>query len=186
MKMILDYIESICPVSDGLKEHLIKVIQFRRLNKREWLLTPGETARHLYFIGRGLVRCYYMKDGDEVSSWFMAEGDFMTDVLSFFSQQPSLVYIQALEDCELYGIAYEDIQFLYKTFLEFNFIGRVVTEKYYMQSEERLYSIRRRTARERYNYLVERWPWLLQRVPQKYLASYLDIGLRTMSRSRDV
>jgi CRP-like cAMP-binding protein len=185
MEKILAHLASIYPLSDALRDYLVQVVEFRTLKRKDLLLRPGEQARHIYFIKKGILRCYYIKDGDEVSTWFMAEGNVITSVLSFFPQRPGFEYIQALEDCELYGISWDDLQYIYRNFLEFNFISRVLTERYYMQSEERLYSIRRRTARERYNYLVERWPELVLRVKQRYIASYMDLGPGTMSRNKE-
>lgn len=184
MQEIFDRLEAIYPMSEGLKAYLVQVVQPVEVAKRKFLLEPGKVARHLYFIAAGQVRCYYIKDGDEVSTWFMGVGDVITSVLSFYRQRASFEYIQALEDCELYSISHDDLQYIYRNFLEFNFIARVLTEEYYMQSEERLFSIRRRTAKERYRYLVECWPKLLMKIPQKYIASYIDMGVRTMRRSK--
>jgi len=72
----------------------------------------------------------------------MKEGDFMISVESFFNQKESYESIQALEDCEVYSASYNDVQNLYNKFPEYNFVGRVLTEKYYVLSEQRLYSLR--------------------------------------------
>lgn len=71
---------------------------------------------------------------------------------------------------------------MYKTYPELNFIARVLTEKYYVLSEQRLYSLRKKRARERYEYLIDNFPELIQRVPSKYLASYLSVSEETLSR----
>lgn len=70
---------------------------------------------------------------------------------------------------------YNELQHLYRHFPEFNFIGRVLLEKYYILSEQRLYSLRMQRAQERYAYLLDHHPELIRRVPSKYLPSYLSI-----------
>ena len=87
-----------------------------------------------------------------------------------------------MEDCTLIGIGYDELQNMYKKFHEMNFIARVLTEKYYTLSEQRLYSIRMLRAPERYKYLMDNFPELVQRVPSKYLASYLSVSEETLSR----
>jgi hypothetical protein len=112
----------------------------------------------------------------------MKEGDLIISVESFYQQKPSYESIQALEDCTLISQQYNELQEMYKRFLELNFIARVLTEKYYNLSEQRLYSIRMLRASERYKFLLDNYPELIQRVPSKYLASYLSVTEETLSR----
>ena len=114
----------------------------------------------------------------------MKENDIIISVESFFRQTKSIESIQALEETVLYSISYNELQYIYRQFPEFNFIARVLTEKYYTLSEQRLYSIRMQRSHERYQYLLDHFPELIQRVPAKYLASYLGITEETLSRIR--
>ena len=182
MEKLLGFLESIHPMTDGLKQHLASILKVKELPRKEYLLKPGHVSRKICFIGQGLLRCFYIKDGHDVSSWFMKEGDVIVSVESFFTQKPSYESIQALEDSIIYYITYDELQFVYKNFLEFNFIGRVLLEKYYTLSEQRLFSLRMQRAQERYDYLLEHHSELLLRVPAKYLASYLGITEVTMSK----
>jgi CRP/FNR family transcriptional regulator, anaerobic regulatory protein len=182
MEKLLLFLESIHPMTDGLKHHLATILKAKELPKREYLLRSGHVSKKICFICQGLLRCFYLKDGHEVSSLFMKEGDVIVSVESFFSQKPSYESVQALEDSIVYYITYDELQFAYKNFLEFNFIGRVLLEKYYTLSEQRLYSLRMQRAQERYDYLLEHHSELVLRVPAKYLASYLGITEVTMSK----
>lgn len=182
MKQLLLYLESIHPMSDGLKQHLAAILKERILPKKSYLLKAGHISRNICFIGSGLLRCFYIKDDHEVCSWFMKEGDVIVSVESFFAQKESYESIQALEDCILYYISYDELQAIYRNYPEFNFIARVLLEKYYMLSEQRLYSLRMQKSQERYDYLLEHFPELILRVPAKYLASYLGITEVTMSK----
>jgi CRP-like cAMP-binding protein len=182
MEKLLHFLESIYPMTDGLKQHLASILKVKELPKKEYLLRSGQVSRKICFIVQGLLRCFYFKEGHEVSSWFMKEGDVIISVESFLSQKPSYESIQALEDCVLYYITYDELQAGYRNFSEFNFIGRVLLEKYYTLSEQRLYSLRMQRAQERYDYLMEYHSELVLRVPAKYLASYLGITEVTMSR----
>ena len=112
----------------------------------------------------------------------MKEGDVIISVESYFKQQPSKENIQAIEDCELICISYDDLQVIYTKFPEFNFIARILTEKYYTLSEQRLFSLRMQRANERYAYLMRDYPEIIQRVPSTFIASYLGITLETLSR----
>ncbi len=175
MDIILQFLNSIHPMSEGLIEHLLKILKPKVLQKRDYLLRAGHISRRICFIAEGLLRCFYIKHNHEVCSWFMKQGDVIVSVESFFSQKESFESIQALEDCVLYYISYSELQFIYNHFPEFNFIARVLVEKYYILSEQRLQSLRMQRGQERYDYLVEHHPDIILRVPAKYLASYLGI-----------
>jgi CRP-like cAMP-binding protein len=182
MNELLLYLNSIHPLSDELQEHLIKILKVKELSRKEYLLKAGHVCSNVYFIQSGLLRCFYLKDTTEVCSWFMCEKDFIVSVESFFTQRPSYESIQALEDTEVYYISYSEIQDIYRRFPEFNFIGRVITEKYYILCEQRTYSLRMQQAIDRYAYLFKNFPEIIMRVPSKYIASYLGISEETLSR----
>lgn len=133
---------------------------------------------------QGLVRGYALHAGQEVSSWFMREGDFVISIVSFLTQEPSTEYIELLETSVLHSISYAQLAELYRAFPEFNYVGRVLTERYYVQSEHRAHQLRTLSAAERYTRLVQDFPGLAQRVPLKYLASHLGIAPETLSRLR--
>lgn len=139
MEMLLRSLESIHPMSDGCKEKLASFLRYKELPKKELLLQAGHICQHIFFIQKGLLRCFYFKNDVEICSWFMREGDVMISVESFFRQTTSYESIQALEDSELYYMQYSELQEIYRNFPEFNFIVRVLMEKYYCLSERRLF-----------------------------------------------
>lgn len=175
MEELLAFLNSIYPLSDKLTEYLSANLKTKNLSKKDFLLKIGHTSKDICFINKGLLRCFYLIEDKEVSSWFMKEGDVILSVESFFNQTVSYEAIQALEDCTLYYITHDELQFIYRNFMEFNFVGRVVLQRYYTLSEQRLYSMRMQKAPERYKYLMKHHSDLILRVPSKFLASYLGI-----------
>ena len=184
MKKLLFYLNSIYPLSSALIKHLQSILKSKELPKKAYILRKGFVCKNVFFIERGLLRCFYEKDDKEVCSLFMKEGDVIISVESFFNQSTSYENIQALEECVLHYINYEELQYIFRHFPEFNFIGRVLTEKYYTLSEQRLYSIRMQRAQERYQYMLDYFPEIIKRIPSKYIASYLSITEETLSRIR--
>ena len=182
MEFLLQFLQSIHPLSEGLLLHLSQTIRVREVKRGQYILRAGHISRHVHFIGKGLLRCFYVKNDDvEVCSWFMKEGDVIFSIESFYDQKESYESIQALEDCTLYYISYDELQFIYRNFSEFNFIGRVLTERYHKLWAQQLYGIRMQPAPERYRWLLEYFPELILRVPAKFIASYLGITEVTLS-----
>lgn len=182
MDRLLYFLNNVFPLSADLVQHLQKILRHRAIAKRDYILKAGHICRDICFVESGLLRCYYLKDDAEVCSWFMKEGDVIISVESFFSQRESYENIQAIEDCELWCIEYNQLQYIYRHFPEFNFIGRVLTERYYVQSEQRLYAMRMMRAQERYDYLLAHHPEIILRVPTQDIASYLGIRRETLTR----
>ena len=184
MEKLLHYLNSIHTLSENLLAYLAVNLKTKNLQKKGFLLKEGHVSKDICFVEKGLLRCYYHVDDKEVSSWFMKEGDVIISVESFFKQVVSYESIQALDECILHYITYDELQYAYTHFPEFNFIGRVLTERYYTLSEQRLYAMRMQKAQDRFYFLQKNHPDLMLRVPSKFLASYLGITDVTFSNMK--
>nr|WP_199082907.1 Crp/Fnr family transcriptional regulator [Pedobacter sp. ASV19] len=175
----------IYPVSDELKTAIIQNSSILEVQKKTQLLQAGEIANTIYFIVKGTARVYYLdQKGTETTNWFLFENDLLISVYSFYSRQPSFEYLETLKDCVLIALRKEKLDMLYNQFLEFNYIGRKLTESYYIKNEMQANDLRILGAKERYLKLLKRSPQLIQQVSLGYIASYLGISQETLSRIR--
>lgn len=184
MQQIISMLDAVKPLSTHVQHFLEKKLKNEFFTKKSMIVQPETVNKKIYFIEKGIVRAYFIENGKEHTTWFFKEADIIISVISFFSQKPSNEYIEALEDCMMWSISYTDLQFLYENFSEFNYIGRVLTEKYYCLSEIRNYNIRMKSVNERYLFLQQQIPDILNRVPIKHIASHLEIEPETLSRLR--
>jgi CRP-like cAMP-binding protein len=184
LEILFQYMNAIRPLSDDLKEVLARDLEIIEVPKRQLLLREGQTSDYIFVVIKGLLRMYYIKDGEEICSRFMEEQRMAMSVSSFYSRTPAYEYIETLEPCVLARIHYTALQKIYNERDDFIFIARVITEQYFIRSEERLFLIRKQSAEERYVYFIEHYPALLQRVPLMYIATYLGLTLETLSRIR--
>jgi len=171
-EVILQKISIIHPLSRPLVDRLSQVTKQVTLSKKTMLLGQGKICDKVYFIEKGIARAFHHKDGQDITSWLMREGDWIISVHSFYRQRPSYENIELLEDSILTSLGYVELQSIYKDFPEFNFIGRVLTEYYYALSEERAFSLRLQSVKDRFESFMAAHPEVFNRVPLKYIASY--------------
>ena len=100
------------------------------------------------------------------------------------SRKPGFENIEAIENSILYVITYDDLNNLYHNHPEFNYVGRLLTEKYYIDLMERTLCLQFQSAKESYDQLVKCQPYILQRASLGHIASYLGISQETLSRIR--
>ena len=181
---VIDYFNSITRLPEALVSDILERAVVREYKKEEFILKAGKISSHTSWILKGLIRSYYEKDGEEITTKFLWEGAPITSVYSYYNRKPGNENIVAMEETTLASLHYDDMQYLYETYPAFNVIGRVITEKYLYMLEIEVYNLRKQKAEDRYQFIVKHFPHLLQRVPLKYLATYLGMNLETLSRIR--
>ncbi len=165
-------------------EEAIRALEIIEAPRGTLLLRDGQCEDYVWIVLKGLVRSYYIKEGEEICSRFNSENQIVLSVVSFYSRKPGYEFVETIEDSTLARIHHDRLQEFYRDFPEFNFIGRVLTEYYFTLSEQRLYLLRKQSAEERYRFFMEHYPEWLQRVPLKYVATFLGMNLETLSRIR--
>ena len=181
---LIKTLNNITILSEHLQYQITSLLVEEHFPAKSILLKEGQVSQRIYFIKRGFIRAYYYKNGREFTSWFMGEGDIIVSVYSFFSRKPSFENIEVLEDCTLQFINWDQLQDLYKQYPEFNQTGRLITELYYIKSEERTINLQTLTGRQRYEKLLSDYPGILQKASLGQIASYLSIQQETLSRIR--
>ena len=179
---VIDYFKSITTLPEELVNDIIKYSIIREYKKDAFILKAGKISNHTSWILKGLIRSYYEKDGEEITTKFLWEGAPVTSVFSYYNRKPGNENIVALEDTVMASMHYDHMQELYSNYPAFNVVGRVITEKYLYMLEIEVYNLRKQKAEDRYQFIVKHFPHLLQRVPLKYLATYLGMNLETLSR----
>ena len=152
------------------------------LKKGRFFVRKGEVCQQVAFIVKGVMRIFYRQKNGETTRYLGSEHSFITSLGSFVSGSACPENIEALEDCELLVIQRHDLRRLCQQIHAFETLYSKVLEYMFMCTEKRIADFITQTAEERYLTLLDQRPGLVQRVPQKYIASYIGITPQSLSR----
>jgi CRP-like cAMP-binding protein len=166
-------------------EELMKMISFRKISPGTILLAEGEVATKLFFVVRGCLRTYFIKeDGKDITAQFFIEDQMVASFESATTGKPSRAYIEAIENSVVASIPLKSIEkILGKSNVMREGFHRFLMQRlvYYM---EHCSSYILDNPEKRYRNLLEKSPGLVDRLPKQYIASYLGITPVSLSRIR--
>ena len=182
-KLFLQYINKFVSISDDeFEQNFLPILKVRRFGKKEYIIKAGEVEPYFNFIVKGLVRKYYKKAHQEINTQISTEGQIIMNQQSFLGRQPSEYFIEAIEPTVMVSIKFDQLEELYNKSKKMERLGRLVVTYMMVISDNWQMQMIKMTPRERFLNFVMKNPQLMQRVPQKYLASYLSIKPETFSR----
>jgi CRP-like cAMP-binding protein len=184
MEQLFQYFKKFNQLSQEAENAIAEICSIVCIKKNKDLQPIGHTCKTIYFINKGVARIYYFKDGIDITEGFFFENSIIARVESLFTGKPSRKAIQVLEDAEIVAINANALFKLYNSFPEIERLFRKIFEAAYVDTVNRIEGIQFHTADERYKALITEAPNVLQRVPLKYVASYLGITQVSLSRIR--
>jgi CRP-like cAMP-binding protein len=177
---ILGYVS----LTDSEYAYFASFFEIRKFKKREIFLREGEIEKYLNFIQSGLARLYFVREKEEVVIQFSSENEIICCYESFLSGKPSVFSTQAIEPMVVLSITLENLENLFAYSPKIERLGRLFATQEYLKKAAFDYNRVRVNTKERFIDFVQHNGNLLQRTPQKYLASYLDIKPETFSRMK--
>lgn len=149
-----------------------------------FLLKEDQICRHLYFLEAGVIRYFYLKDGNEITKFFTFPQQIFTSPKSFSQQRPSEESIQTLKASKVHKISYDQLQLLYQEVPLWSTLIRKILLEVSDATESLFLAANNKTAEQRYLELLKEEPEVIREVPLKFIASYLGISPESLSRIR--
>lgn len=171
-------------LTDDEIRHSLPFFKTAVLGKRDFLSREGTICTRICIVTKGILRSYYVKDGEQLTTYFNTEGTVATALRSYLKVVPAHENIQALTEVEMLVIEKKDLNQLFEDIPSWNKLARIVMEQLYVKMEERSISLQYDTAKERYLKFLKDFPGIIQIIPLQYIASFVGITPETLSRIR--
>lgn len=168
-----------------IAEEIAGHFERKSIVKHQIQLAEGTVCDEYLFLEKGFMRAFaHDTEGNEVTTNFYSEGDFIFEVASFFNRTKSKENIQALADSVGWYITYDQLNDLFHALPQFREFGRSILVKGFSELKTRMLSMITETAEERYLFLLKTNPEIFQQASLKNIASYLGITDTSLSRIR--
>jgi len=182
MEQIKGYLTSFNVLTEGFLGEFDKMVALNDYERGHYLLRQGKVSEHMHYIISGCVQCYIGTKEKKETLWFMKEGELAIFKNSFYDQSTSVGSIVALEDTKVLSISYKDLELLYENHPFLERTGRKITEFYHQRSDLKSYVLYPKKPAERFDRYYKYQSDMVNRIPQKQLASFLGMREETLSR----
>jgi CRP-like cAMP-binding protein len=179
------FIQQVYSMPEQQAQTIVDLFAEKELAKGDHLLVEGKVCNEYCFLVQGFMRAYtYDHAGNDVSTGFYGDNHVVCELFSFFKRLPAQENIQALTDCHLLYITFEQLNMIFHAMPAFREFGRMILVNSYAQLKQRMLGMIRQTAEQRYAALIQTNPAIFQHAPLKNIASYLGITDTSLSRIR--
>ncbi|MFT3947097.1 MAG: Crp/Fnr family transcriptional regulator [Agriterribacter sp.] len=170
-------------LSPDEERSFLKAITSKKLRKKQFLLQEGDVSKGSAFVNSGLLKIYSIdRNGVAHIIQFAPPGWWAADMKSLTTQQPGTLFIDAIEDSEIFWIRKEDLDQLYIQIPALERFFRILAENSVINYQERLIGTLSLPAVERYQAFCTKYPSLIEQLPQKYIASYIGVTPEFLSK----
>ena len=185
MQSILENISKHVALTPQEQELFLSKTETKPFKAKTILLNAGEVATCTYFVNSGILRSFNINDNIiEHVLHFACEGWWIGDMYSYISEKPGNLFIEILEDAEVVIITKENQQQLYQEIPKLERFFRILAENSLVSHQERLMDNLSLTAEERFEKFCSKYPTLIQKVPQKHIASYIGVTPEFFSKMK--
>lgn len=185
MQELTQQIQEHCFLSEKEIKLIAENTYVKTIPSGDYFLEAGGIANKIGFIISGVFRFFfYDKDGNEITSVFLKENEFVTNLTSFFEYLPCSGSIQAETDCEVILIDRKSWDLFTEEIPNWEKVMKHISDKFLIDKINFQRSLINQDATTAYLNFIQKYSTIIQRVPLGHIASFLGITQFSLSRIR--
>ena len=185
-----NFINKYINITEKEWEHYKSKMKVEYYKKGQILQHAGNVCHKIAFINSGLARSYLIDENGKDYTWNIMFNDpnakvnnlFVVDYYSFIKQSESMVSIEVIEDCELLVLEHNNLENLHQTLHIEERLSRIITEIAYTTLYEKILDRQMKSSQKRFEEFMQTTPYLLDKVPQYHIATYLGMTPQYLSQ----
>ncbi|WP_239106926.1 MULTISPECIES: Crp/Fnr family transcriptional regulator [Flavobacterium] len=182
---LLEYLKQYNLFTDSEINEFISLATISTIKKGDFFIKQDEICTTLSFVNFGIFRSFYYSNNDEeITYCFTFPNSLLVAYSSFITQNKSEENLQALTDSEIISISKKELENLAESNNKWLNFLKIIAEKEYVELEKWIFNHQKSNAQKRYVDLINNYPQFVQQIPLHYIASYLGITQRHLSRIR--
>ncbi|MBF2709815.1 Crp/Fnr family transcriptional regulator [Flavobacterium soyangense] len=185
-KEIKRYVANYIQLTTEEEDYFISLLRITKVKKRQCIVQPDFTCKYRSYVLKGAMRAYLVDNKAQTHTLaFAIEDWWISDFNSYINQEPATSFVEALEDTILIQLDYDSEQLLLEKIPKFERFFRIIAQRSFAFLQRRMLSNLSKTAEERYDEFIQKYPAIVNRVPQYALASYLGFSTVFLSKIRN-
>lgn len=182
---LLEYISKYIQLTQVEKEEFVSILTRTCVQRRSYLVQPGDTVNHIYYVLNGCMKAYYQDElGNKHILQFAVEDWWITDFDAMHYKVPAALHIEAIEDSTVIGIDMRSLEVLFVRIPKFERFFRILYTKAFIALRKRVMSSLQKSCAERYLEFCRKYPGIEKRVTNYHIANYLGVTAESLSRIR--
>lgn len=183
VEQVFQYLRRFIEFSNEEFSFLEQFAEMRHFDKKVRLINIGEPEHYINFVLKGVLKKFFFRHhNEEIITQIAKEGEVISSSVAFLSGALSEYAVETLEPASVISFSRENIDQIYRMNNKMERLGRLIIMDWFLQKERMEHARIRLSPKQRFISFITSNPDLLARVPQKSLASYLNIKPETFSR----
>lgn len=184
-QLLLDNFRKYIDLTEDEEKHIMAKIELASYKTKSILIQPQDDAHFTYFVLKGILRSYTVdQNGVEHILSFSTPGWWMADMYSYLGNNPAIMYVDVIDDCEVLILHKNDVEQLFIDVPKLERFFRILTQNNLLSNQQRVLDKMTLTAEERYERFSKKFPEVIHCLPQKHIASYIGVTPEFFSKMK--
>lgn len=183
-QQFIAYFLKVTPLTESEQQAIVESMEIKTFKKHDFIVKENNRNNDTFFVLDGLVRAYKTIDGNEITTNFYKENQWIVALTGFIENASSPYSLVCIDETTVVVGNEKKALDIFKRFPQFETVSRIIMENAFLEQQQWMTSYLTDTPEQRYLNLLATQPHIFQKVPQYQIASYIGLKPESLSRMR--